>query len=123
MNTIKGEVQVEAGGKTYTLVMSVNAYCAMEKLEGLNMETLFAVLQHPEKHTLTLYRSILYCALQEYHPDASVNDAGRIMSLIGLTKAMPALLDAVRASMPMLGVGMPADGGEVPLGQTPARAA
>lgn len=106
--SVQGDVRVEANGKVWTLRMDFNALCAFEDMTGENaMETLQVF--ESGKIGLRRLRELILCGLQRHHPEASLLDAGDILT---------AIPDALARS---IGAALPAPA-EVPVGNAPSRA-
>lgn len=94
-NRFKGETTVEVAGKVWRLVLDFNALCHFEGASGKNaMEVMQAF--EGGKHSSTDLRHLMCAMLARHHPEATVEDAGDLLSegldVVGqaLAAAMPA---------------------------------
>ena len=102
-NPHKGEVEVEVGGKTYTMVFSTNCACAVEeRLDRPWLDILYELQQWMPKPVLgddgkplppseedliavarrmkmTLMRTLIWGALRDHHKEVTIEQAGAIM--------------------------------------------
>jgi hypothetical protein len=99
-NKYKGEVAVEAGGKIYTLVCSINALCELESTELDATATLAAVLSPGGAKRITTLRAVMRCLLSDHHPELSPRDVGAIMTDLGLAASFSAVGKAVMLAFP-----------------------
>lgn len=98
MSKLKGEVSVEADGQRYTLAFSINALCKMEDMFGEAVGDI-ATLGNKGKRFNTM-RNVFWCALADHHPDLTVDDAGRIITEIGIAKADELVGEAFALAFP-----------------------
>lgn len=112
-NKLRGEVGFEADGKSYTLAFSINALCQMEDRIGVSVADVGTALSGKRRYS-TL-RSLFWCALCDYHPGLTEQDAGRIMAAIGTNKADALVAEAFKLAFPDPG---PLDGEAAASGQT-----
>ena len=83
-NKIRGEVDFEAGGKTYTLKMSTNAICQIEDLSGKSINEFSQGLFDPALFRIANLRLIFFaCLLGGKSEVASLLDAGEILDAVG----------------------------------------
>lgn len=78
-NAFKGEATAKAGGKTYTLRCDFNALCFFEEATGKEP---LEVLENFEKGKVSVLnmRHLVHAFLQEHHEDATLKEAGIIIS-------------------------------------------
>jgi hypothetical protein len=107
-NSVKGEVSVEADGETkgitfephsdrlpenlrgrYTLLFSINALCELEEKMGGAVTDIASLAMGGKR--FTTIRNVFWAGLRDYHPDITLQDAGRIITAIGLEKADEAI--------------------------------
>ena len=81
-NRFKGEVDVKAGGDTFTLRFGVNAMVALEEELGVKTEDLQEHLQ--DNFSLGLLRTIFRIGLQQHHPDITDAATGDLLDEIGI---------------------------------------
>lgn len=79
-NRFKGELAIEIEGKAYTLVMDFNAMAEFEEATGGNaLDFLDAVSAGKAK--IRELRAFVYAAMLARHPDATLQEAGNILSV------------------------------------------
>lgn len=93
-NRFKGEATVEADGRTYTLRCDFNAMCEFEEQTG---EDALAVFEKFEtgKVSVKAMRAMMWAFMQHHHPDATLQDAGDLLSV-----NVDCLRDVIKASSP-----------------------
>lgn len=91
-NRIKGEVALQHGGKSFTMVLDFNALAEFEDATG---RAAAEVLDDPKAMTISLARTLFWAGLQRHHPGLSMLEAGDI-----LQSNMDKLGVAVAASAP-----------------------
>ncbi len=101
-NPLRGEVSLEAAGKTYTMHMSVNALCVLEGEIGKTAPEIFAELDtRREKVSVTRIRAILWAALTDHHPELTQKEAGKIIGEAGgIVTVLGKLAEAIAAAFP-----------------------
>lgn len=89
-NRERGEVEVKAGEKAYTLRPTFNAICALEELVGMTLDDLYAQIGAGRMSGL---RSCVWCLLQPCHADEikTLEDAGNWIERVGTYEIMAAL--------------------------------
>lgn len=97
LNNRRGAVAFEAGGKAYTLRLSVNAIIKYEEHSGEVIAAAFAELQKPGVTDFVRFRSLFWAAVSG---DLSLEDAGELMSDLGLEKAIEILSEAGALAFP-----------------------
>jgi hypothetical protein len=95
MNPVRGEVALDAAGKSYTLKFSTNALCEAENILDKPMAVIMAQLDR-----LAVLRVLMWAALQHKQPGVSLQDAGEIMDAAGMKAVVPALTDALNLAFP-----------------------
>ena len=91
-NPHRGEVEIKAGEKAYTLVFTINAICDVEEETGAD---LLADLTR-----LSKVRLMLYAGLRTRHPEISRADAGAIIETIGVDVVQQAIVKALEIAFP-----------------------
>ncbi len=82
-NNIKGEVVVMAGGKAWTLLCDMNALCEFEAKAGKSSTEFLEAIEESKDFKMTDLRILVWAMLLEHHPDATIRDAGKVMSADG----------------------------------------
>lgn len=99
-NKERGEVDLVAGGTTYTLRLSINALAEVEQMMGLGIDEILAVLRKPKGGLrLTTWRGILWGALREFHK-CTPDEAGEIMGVAGVPETVAKLNEAMAVAFP-----------------------
>lgn len=92
--TVKGEVQFEAEGEDYTLLLDFNALCDLEDdFPGLMDGE--AEIKSPKA-----IRRVFHAGLAAQHPDIDERGAGEIIHAVGLEKAADLVRQSFEASFP-----------------------
>lgn len=92
-NAHRGEVEIKAGDKTYTLVFTINALCDVEEASpGVNILGDFSKLSN--------IRLMLWAGLRTRHPEIGKADAGRILEEAGFSSAKAAVVQAIERAFP-----------------------
>ena len=82
-NKERGEVTVEADGKTYTLRFSIDAMCQMEDVTGKGVVAITQEFADPAKIRMATARAALWAALHEQHPELTLMQAGELIPKAG----------------------------------------
>jgi len=106
-NIARGAVTFEAGGRTYTLSYSVNALCELEIALGEGIGQLAARLADPDNLKVNVLRTFVWGGLRDHHAELTEEDAGRLMTEIGLSRAISIVLQAFLAAFPEADQGRP----------------
>jgi len=93
-------VRVSAAGATWRLVVSVNALCLIEA-EVKDADEM-AKLMSGGDAAFTTVRAAFWAALQDHHPQVSLEDAGRLLDHLGLMKAGSLMGQALMLAFPEL---------------------
>lgn len=95
-NAIKGEVALQHDGKTYTMVLDINALAEFEDATGMDPGE---VLDNPKTMSLSLARKLFWAGLQKHHPGLTLREAGDILqeNFGKLGKAMATVTPEPRA--------------------------
>lgn len=93
-NPVRGEVEFEADGQTYTMVLDFNALCDLEgdfpgiMSGGVELSSPRAV------------RSVFRSALAKHHPGIEEREAGDLIQIVGIAQAAELVANAFKASFP-----------------------
>lgn len=104
-NRHRGEVDIVADGKTYTLLFSVNALCEIEAHFDLPIAQIGNKLNDEHTTRLADLRALLTFGLREHHPEMDFDEAGRIATAAGISAAMGSLARAFTLAFPGAGDG------------------
>lgn len=102
-NRERGERSIEINGKTYTLVLDIDAMCALEDLFSTpEKEMSFGdVMARAERGSIRHLRGIWWATLRRHHPEMSLTDASALVQEMGGLAGMQArLLEVAKASQP-----------------------
>lgn len=105
MTEMKGEVEFEADGKTYTLKFGTNALVKIEQRFKRSITDLSKIWEAGEDGGMTLMetmRTLLHVGLQSKHAEefAEEETAGDLMDEIGLERTSALVIEAVQAAFP-----------------------
>lgn len=78
-NRFLGEARVEVAGKIWTLRCDMNAMCAFEDATGKDALAAFAGIERG-KGSVRDMRAAVWAFLQHHHPEATLADAGQMLS-------------------------------------------
>lgn len=99
-NPLRGEVSIEAGGRTLTLRLSTNAIVEAETLLDLSVNEIAASLSEPKRFRLGMARALMWAGLHGAHPEITLFDAGELIGEIGIPAALDALSSSMRTAFP-----------------------
>jgi hypothetical protein len=104
----RGHVSFEAGGRTWTLVYSINALIEIEESLGVAVKDVGRILSSPDGVPLKTLRTLFRCGLVDHHPEVDDKTAGVLMSEIGLNgEAVEVMARALNAAFPPADPGAP----------------
>lgn len=108
-NHLRGEVSFQDGDQTFTFRMGVNQLLDFQERMGLagQDEKLWEALDN--LRSLSVMRKIIYCGLIKSHPEITEEDAGEIISNLGLPKIAEIVMEALRWALPDKKEAGPAD--------------
>jgi len=102
-NAVKGTVSREIDGQTVEFTLGANEWCELEselgKKTGAILKDL-AVVAQTEEVDFHLFRHLFRAALSYSRPDATLRDAGTMMSKLGLEASGLLIAEIVQAGMP-----------------------
>lgn len=99
-NPYRGQTKFKAGEKDYTLSFSINSLCELEDLLGESVNTVAAQISNPAAVRMKTVRALIWAALQDNHPDVTLEQAGDITSEAGLPATMAAVGAAFAGAFP-----------------------
>ncbi len=100
-NPHRGEVEIEAGDKTYVLRYSVDALCRLEAATGRGIPSLAGELGDPERVTVTLLRQVLWAGISCDGKSLMLDEAGELIPLAGgLGPVMAKVSEALSLAFP-----------------------
>ncbi|HTK34547.1 MAG TPA: hypothetical protein VL358_04565 [Caulobacteraceae bacterium] len=97
-NPLKGEVAFSVDGKDFVLVFDWNALCTISGRLGLTMDEIGKDLT--KDMTPPFLRSALWAGLEEFHPELSERDVGKLITAMGPGEARARLLQSVALAFP-----------------------
>jgi hypothetical protein len=98
MSKAKGEVSIEADGKRYTLAFSINALCELEDKLGESVADIGSLAAKGKR--FSTIRTVFWAGLHDHHPDLTLQDAGKIISAMGIEAADAAVAEAFGLAFP-----------------------
>ena len=104
-NLHRGEVELKAGEKVYTLVFTINSVCDLESALNKGVNEIVADMAR-----ISTIRAVLWAGLQERHP-MDIKAAGAIMHEAGAATTAEAVNRAMSLAFPPAGA---KGGGENP---------
>jgi hypothetical protein len=108
-DTSKREVRLESGGRSYTMIFSINALCELENDFDDVIAEVAAVLSGTGKKRLTMMRRVFRAGLSDYHPEVTEKQAGLLITALGAHAAFAKMAEAFTLAFP------PVEGAWVPL--------
>lgn len=87
-NKSKGQISFDADGKTYILQFTINSLCELED-KALSTINRFAST-----------RAMMWAGLLKNHPSISLQEAGDLIEITGLTKAGDLIGEAFKLAFP-----------------------
>lgn len=99
-NIQRGQVELKAGDKTYTLQFTVNAICELEARLGLGIAKIAKTMSEPAEVSLTFARALAWAALRSHHPNLTLDQAGDIVQEVGMTETIDQVGLAFMAAFP-----------------------
>lgn len=98
-NKDRGEVDLVAGGKTYTLRMSLNAVAEIEELLDKGINDIAAMVRDPADFRIGTWRVLLWGSLREFHK-VTLEEAGEIMGAAGIDLVVDVVGEAMKLAFP-----------------------
>lgn len=80
-NPHRGEVELKAGDKTYTLVYTINSLCELEKTTEKSVDEVLSEINSGNPRLLAI-RDLFWAGLLKHHK-MTVNEAGEVMDEAG----------------------------------------
>lgn len=99
-NPMKGEVAFTAGDDTYTLVYSINALVTLEDKLQIATSQIGELLG--ERMSMTSLRTLFWAGLIDRH-DCSEQEAGNLISEVGIAKSAELIGEALSKAFPEAG--------------------
>lgn len=93
-NPHRGEVELKAGEKTYTLVFTINAVCELESHLNKSVTEIVGSMDR-----ITVVRAVLWAGLQHHHK-LTLEEAGDIMHAAGAAATSAAINQAMTLAFP-----------------------
>lgn len=98
-NPHKGEADLVAGDKSFTLKFSMNAIASVEDLLDKDITQITDML-NGRGQRVSLWRAMLWAGLRANHPGLTLADAGDIMEAATLAETMKQVGAALKAAFP-----------------------
>lgn len=93
-NPHRGEVDLQVGGKTYTIVLDINAICELEQLLGKSV----AEIGRDMGRILNM-RAMLWAGLRARH-QVTLEEVGEILQQAGMQQAVVKIKEAMALAFP-----------------------
>jgi hypothetical protein len=94
-NPHRGEVQIKAGDKTYTLLFGTTAQCAIEKELGMSLGDIAKL------ETVSGLRDLLWACLLKHHKDIGIPaDLDDLIDEVGIHATRDAVVKAITLGVP-----------------------
>lgn len=97
-NPIKGDVQFEAGGRSYTFRLGINAQVLIEARVGMTVQRY--IKEKGDDMGATEIRLLFYAGLLQHHKDITEEAAGEIIDEIGPQTAANIFIEAAMLATP-----------------------
>ena len=94
VNHFKGEGEVKADGKTWTLRFDMNVLANLERQTGKRAMQFLEDMDNGEA-PIDTRRMICHAMLRKHHPEATIDDAGEILS-----EDMDGFMAVLQAALP-----------------------
>ncbi len=98
-HTVKGEVNFESGGKTYTFKLGTNAQVLLESRTGMSMAKYLKADRIEELGSKDI-RLIFWAGLTRNHPDLTEENVGDLIDDIGVDQVSEIFLKAFESAKP-----------------------
>lgn len=93
-NKFLGEISAQSvDGRDWMLRMDMNAMCEFEDVTGQSAIEAFQKAEQG-KASISMMRQVVFAAMRRHHPEATIQDAGDILSAD--PQVVQALMDAAR---------------------------
>lgn len=99
-NHLKGEVLLEAGGEQFTFRLGVNEMIAVQDALGLADDDAKFLVALSNLRSFKSVRTIVHCGLLRAHPDITVDQAGDIVTEVGIARVGEVIQEALRWALP-----------------------
>jgi hypothetical protein len=103
-NKHRGEVALEADGKTFKIAFSINAMCELEDLLNRSIVEVMTELEGARENFARLriktVRAIVWASLRDHHPESTMEDAGDIVTAAGVPAVMAKIAEAIILAFP-----------------------
>lgn len=103
-NPHRGEVALVAGGTSYKISFSINAMCVLEDHFDRSVVEIMGELEsardNPGSLRIKTVRAIVWAALQDHHPDTTLEQTGDIVSQAGVPVVMAKIAEAITLAFP-----------------------
>lgn len=104
-NPVRGQVPFETGGKAYILSYSTNALCALEAEVDMGITQVAGLIATPETMRLGMVRAVFWAGLLDHHAGMTVDDAGALMTELGMADAIALIGRAFALAFPEVQAG------------------
>jgi hypothetical protein len=99
-NKFRGEATLKVeGGDDLTLIFDANAFCEIEEATGLGVQGVVDLMTKADQVGMKHMRLLLWATAKRKH-DLTLDEAGDVISDVGLEETMDAIMAAMSAAMP-----------------------
>jgi hypothetical protein len=99
-NNLHGEVEIQAGGKKLTFRLGVNEMIAIQNDFGLADKDEEFALALQQLSGFKRPRMVIYHGLLAHQPEITIEEAGDIMTELGMPRCERTIEEAVRWALP-----------------------
>ena len=89
-NPLRGEVEVAGPGGPVRLHFSTNALCVLESEMEMGVAEIGELLSDPKSFRIAHARRFIWAAMLDGKPEATLDDAGKLMDAAGIVPLMRA---------------------------------
>lgn len=86
-NSLRGQSTFTSAGRSFTFCLSVNAICALEDHFEKGIAAIGAMMADPANLRFGTMRAVFWAGLRDHHAELTLEDAGRVMSEMGIPEA------------------------------------
>lgn len=78
-NSLRGQVDFDAGGKLYKLSFSTNALVELEEKLDMSVNEIAKLMGEPERFRMKTLKVVFWAGLQDYQPGLTLEAVGEIL--------------------------------------------
>lgn len=99
-NPLRGQVELVADGRTYTLRLGINQIVELETKLDRSINEIVGLLNDMRRVRLGTLRAVLWASLLESEPDITLEQAGEIIGDVGTDVIGTKIGEALAAAFP-----------------------